>query len=34
MYRSDVTYFERLHGEAMIDLAPEDLAATLRPRFP
>ena len=33
MYRSDVTFFERLHGEAMIDLAPEDLAADLRPRF-
>lgn len=33
MYRSDVTYFERLHGEAMIDLAPEDLATTLRPHF-
>lgn len=33
MYRSDVTYFERLHDEAMTDLAPEALAATLRPRF-
>lgn len=33
MYRSDVTYFEKLHDEAMTDLAPEDLAATLRPRF-
>lgn len=33
MYRSDVTYFEKLHSEAMIDLAPEDLAATLRPHF-
>lgn len=33
MYRSDVTYFEKLHDEAMTDLAPEDLATTLRPRF-
>jgi galactose-1-phosphate uridylyltransferase len=33
MYRSDVTYFEKLHSEAMIDLAPEDLADTLRPHF-
>lgn len=33
MYRSDVTYFEKLHSEAMIDLSPEDLADTLRPRF-
>lgn len=33
MYRSDVTYFEKLHSEAMIDLAPEDLAGTLRPLF-
>ena len=33
MYRSDVTFFEKLHAEAMIDLAPEDLAESLRPRF-
>lgn len=33
MYRSDVTYFERLHDESMTDLAPEELAATLRSRF-
>ncbi len=33
VYRSDVTFFEKLHDEAMTDLAPEDLAATLRPRF-
>ena len=26
MYRSDATYFERLHGEAMIDLSPEEIA--------
>lgn len=25
-YRSDVTYFERLHGTALVDLAPEVLA--------
>lgn len=33
MYRSDVTFFEKLHSEAMIDLTPEDLAESLRPRF-
>lgn len=33
MYRSDITYFEKLHNEAMIDLSPEDLAEQLRPRF-
>lgn len=33
VYRSDVTYFEKLHSEAMIDLSPEDLAEQLRPRF-
>ena len=32
-YRSDATYFERLHGEALIDLSPEEVAADLRPRF-
>ncbi|TWP36221.1 hypothetical protein [Leekyejoonella antrihumi] len=34
MYRSDVTYFEKLHNEAMIDLSPEDWATTLRADFP
>ncbi len=33
MYRSDVIYFEKLHGEAMIDRRPEDWAADLRPYF-
>ncbi len=33
VYRSDVTYFERLHAEAVIDLAPEAVAAEIRPRF-
>lgn len=33
MYRSDVTYFERLHGEAMIDLPPEAMAAEVRSHF-
>jgi galactose-1-phosphate uridylyltransferase len=32
-YRSDATYFERLYGEAMIDLSPEEVANGLRPRF-
>ncbi len=32
-YRSDVTYFERLGQEAMIDHSPEDWAATLRSHF-
>jgi galactose-1-phosphate uridylyltransferase len=30
MYRSDVTYFERLLGEALIDVSPEDVAAGIR----
>lgn len=30
MYRSDVTYFERLHGEAMVDLTPEQVADLVR----
>ncbi|MEI2777332.1 MAG: hypothetical protein V9G19_15425 [Tetrasphaera sp.] len=30
MYRSDVTYFERLHGEGMVDLPPEEVAAGIR----
>jgi len=33
MYRSDVTYFEKLHAEAMIDLSPEEMAVLVRPRF-
>jgi hypothetical protein len=33
MYRSDVTYFERLYDEALIDADPEEIAAELRPRF-
>jgi galactose-1-phosphate uridylyltransferase len=32
-YRSDATYFERLHGEALIDLSPEEVAGDLRARF-
>lgn len=30
MYRSDVTYFEKLHAEAMVDLAPEQVADHVR----
>ena len=33
VYRSDATYFERLHGEALIDLSPEEIAEGLRARF-
>jgi galactose-1-phosphate uridylyltransferase len=33
MYRSDVTYFERLYDEALIDADPEEIAAGLRPGF-
>ncbi|HLY84728.1 MAG TPA: hypothetical protein VKQ71_17220 [Acidimicrobiales bacterium] len=33
MYRSDVTYFERLQDEALVDVAPEEVAAGLRPSF-
>jgi len=33
VYRSDATYFERLLGEAMIDLSPEEIAEGIRPRF-
>lgn len=32
-YRSDVTYFEKLGLEAMIDLSPEDWAKTVRSSF-
>ncbi len=30
MYRSDATYFERLHAEAMVDQSPEDVAEAMR----
>jgi UDPglucose--hexose-1-phosphate uridylyltransferase len=30
MYRSDATYFERLHDEALLDLLPEQIAADVR----
>ena len=33
MYRSDVTYFERLHDEALIDASPEELAGEIRARW-
>jgi galactose-1-phosphate uridylyltransferase len=33
MYRSDATYFERLHGEALIDVDPEEVAASVRATF-
>jgi UDPglucose--hexose-1-phosphate uridylyltransferase len=33
VYRSDATYFERLHGEALIDLSPEEIAGSIRPWF-
>ena len=33
MYRSDATFFERLHDEAMIDLSPEEVASDVRTRF-
>jgi hypothetical protein len=33
LYRSDATYFERLYGEALVDLSPEEVAEGLRPRF-
>ncbi|MCL5961250.1 MAG: hypothetical protein M1358_18405 [Chloroflexi bacterium] len=32
-YRSDATYFERLHLEAMVDRQPEDIASDLRKYF-
>jgi UDPglucose--hexose-1-phosphate uridylyltransferase len=32
-YRSDVTYFERLHWQAMVDTVPEKLAETARSKF-
>jgi galactose-1-phosphate uridylyltransferase len=33
VYRSDATYFERIYGEAMIDLSPEEIADGARARF-
>jgi UDPglucose--hexose-1-phosphate uridylyltransferase len=33
MYRSDATYFERLYGEALIDLSPEEVAVGVRAMF-
>ena len=33
VYRSDATYFERLYGEALIDLSPEEVADGVRARF-
>jgi UDPglucose--hexose-1-phosphate uridylyltransferase len=33
LYRSDSTYFERLHWQAMVDLTPEDLARRAGDRF-
>jgi hypothetical protein len=32
LYRSDATFFERLDDEAMIDLAPEEVAGAIRAR--
>jgi UDPglucose--hexose-1-phosphate uridylyltransferase len=32
-YRSDVTYFERLHWQAMVDTSPEELAEKARAKF-
>ena len=32
-YRSDVTYFERLHWQAMVDSSPEELAERARAAF-
>ncbi len=33
VYRSDATYFERLWGEALIDVSPEEVAEGVRARF-
>ena len=33
VYRSDATYFERIWGEALIDLSPEEVAEGVRARF-
>ena len=33
VYRSDATYFERIYGEALIDVSPEEVASGMRPAF-
>jgi galactose-1-phosphate uridylyltransferase len=33
VYRSDATYFERLYGEALIDMSPEEVAEGVRGQF-
>jgi len=33
LYRSDATYYERLHWQAMVDTTPEELAERARERF-
>jgi galactose-1-phosphate uridylyltransferase len=33
IYRSDATYFERLYGEALVDVSPEEVAEGLRAAF-
>jgi galactose-1-phosphate uridylyltransferase len=33
LYRSDATYYERLHWQAMVDSVPEELAARAQERF-
>jgi galactose-1-phosphate uridylyltransferase len=33
VYRSDATYFERIWGEALIDVSPEEVADGVRARF-
>jgi galactose-1-phosphate uridylyltransferase len=33
LYRTDATYFERLHWESAVDISPEDLAARAGGRF-
>jgi len=33
LYRSDATYYERLHWQAMVDTLPEELAERARERF-
>jgi len=33
VYRSDATYFERIYGEALIDVSPEEVADGVRTRF-
>ena len=33
LYRSDATYFERLHWEAAVDISPEELAKQAGDRF-